>query len=149
MAPLESHWLARALGRVANFVKHRSWWVLALAAMATAISFSYAYMYLGINTDTTEMLAADVPFQEARKQYKEIFPQNTDSILLVVEARTPEMAHAVVKILDGRLRNESEHITSVYAPLGGSFFEENALLYLDLQENYRIGRIGYPISTLY
>jgi hopanoid biosynthesis associated RND transporter like protein HpnN len=102
--------------------------------MATAISFSYAYMYLGINTNTTEMLAADVPFQEAREHYKKTFPQNTDSILLVVEARTPEMAYAAVKNLDGRLRNEPEHITSVYTPLGGSFFENNALLYLDLPE---------------
>jgi hopanoid biosynthesis associated RND transporter like protein HpnN len=102
--------------------------------MATAISFSYAYMYLGINTNTTEMLAADVPFQEAREHYKQTFPQNTDSILLVVEARTPEMAYAAVKNLDGRLRNEPEHITSVYTPLGGSFFERNALLYLDLPE---------------
>jgi hopanoid biosynthesis associated RND transporter like protein HpnN len=102
--------------------------------MATAISFSYAYMYLGINTNTTEMLAADVPFQEAREHYKKTFPQNTDSILLVVEARTPEMAYAAVKNLDGRFRNEPEHITSVYTPLGGSFFERNALLYLDLPE---------------
>jgi hopanoid biosynthesis associated RND transporter like protein HpnN len=102
--------------------------------MATAISFSYAYMYLGINTNTTEMLAADVPFQEAREHYKQTFPQNTDSILLVVEASTPEMAYAAVKNLDGRFRNEPEHITSVYTPLGGSFFERNALLYLDLPE---------------
>ncbi len=102
--------------------------------MATAISFSYAYMYLGINTNTTEMLAADVPFQEAREHYKKTFPQNTDSILLVVEARTPEMAYAAVKNLDGRFRNEPEHITSVYTPFGGSFFERNALLYLDLPE---------------
>jgi hopanoid biosynthesis associated RND transporter like protein HpnN len=102
--------------------------------MATAISFSYAYMYLGINTNTTEMLAVDVPFQEAREHYKQTFPQNTDSILLVVEASTPEMAYAAVKNLDGRFRNEPEHITSVYTPLGGSFFERNALLYLDLPE---------------
>jgi predicted RND superfamily exporter protein len=86
MAHSSSDWLSRALGRVADFVKHRAWWVLALAAIATAISLSYAFMYLGINTDTTEMLAADVPFQEAREHYNQIFPQNTDSILLVVEA---------------------------------------------------------------
>ncbi len=134
MAPSSPDWLSRALGRVADFVKHRAWWVLALATFVTAISFSYAFMYLGINTDTTEMLAADVPFQEAREQYKKIFPQNTDSILLVVEASTPEMAHAAVKTLDGRLRKKPEHIKSVYTPFGGSFFEKNALLYLDLLE---------------
>ncbi len=91
-------------------------------------------MYLGINTDTTEMLAADVPFQQAREHYKNSFPQNTDSILLVVEANTPEMAHAAVQNLDVRLRKESEHIKSVYTPFGGTFFEKSALLYLDLPE---------------
>jgi hopanoid biosynthesis associated RND transporter like protein HpnN len=134
MAHSSSDWLSGALGRVADFVKHRAWWVLALATIATAISLSYAFMYLGINTDTTEMLAADVPFQEAREHYNQIFPQNTDSILLVVEASTPEMAHAAVQTLDVRLRKESEHIKSVYTPFGGSFFEKSALLYLDLPE---------------
>ena len=95
---------------------------MAVAIIATAISFAYAFMYLGINTDTTEMLAADVPFQKAREQYKNVFPQNTDSILLVVEASTPEMAYAAVKNLDVRLRKEPEHIKSVYMPFGGSFF---------------------------
>jgi predicted RND superfamily exporter protein len=134
MAPSTSDWLSSALGRVADFVNHRAWWVLALATFATVISFSYAFMYLGINTDTTEMLAADVPFQEAREHYKRLFPQNTDSILLVVEANTPEMAYAAVQTLDARLRKESKHIKSVYTPFGGSFFEKNALLYLDLPE---------------
>ncbi len=91
-------------------------------------------MYLGINTNTTEMLAADLPIQEAREHYKAIFPQNTDSIILVVEANTPEMAYAAVKTLDGRLRKEPEYIKSVYTPFGGQFFEKNALLYLDLAE---------------
>jgi len=134
MTHSSSDWLSRALGRVADFVKHRAWWVLALAFFATAISFSYAFKYLSINTNTTEMLGADVPFQEAREHYKNIFPQNTDSILLVVEANTPEMAYATVKTLDVRLRKESAHIKSVYTPFRGSFFEKNALLYLDLPE---------------
>jgi hopanoid biosynthesis associated RND transporter like protein HpnN len=134
MPPSSSDWLSRTLGRVADFVKLRAWWVLTLATFATTISFAYAFNYLGINTNTTEMLAADVPIQEAREHYKKIFPQNTDSILLVVEASTPEMAYTAVKNLDVRLRNESEHIKSVYTPFGGTFFEENALLYLDLPE---------------
>jgi hopanoid biosynthesis associated RND transporter like protein HpnN len=134
MAASSYDWLSNALGRVADCVKLRVWWVLAVATFATAISFSYAFMYLGINTDTTEMLAADVPFQKAREQYKKVFPQNTDSILLVVEANTPEMAYAAAKNLDRGLRKESEHITSVYMPFGGSFFENYALLYLDLSE---------------
>ncbi len=116
---------------VADFVKHRAWWVLALATFVAGISFSYAFMFLGINTDTTKMLAADVPFQKVREQYKKIFPNNTDSIILVVEANTPEMAYAAAKTLDVRLRKKSEHLKSVYTPLTGSFFKKNALLYLD------------------
>lgn len=124
MAPSSSDWLASALGRFAGFVQYRALWVLALATVATAISLSYAFMYLGINTNTTEMLAADVPFQEAREHYKKIFPENTDSIILVVEAHTPEMAYAAVKDLDARLRKVPEHIKSVYTPFGGSFLKK-------------------------
>ena len=127
-------WLSPALGRVADLVKHGAWWVLALATIATVVSFSFAFMYLGINTNTTEMLAADVPIQEAREHYKKIFPKNTDSILLVVEASTPEMTHAAVKALDGRLRKEPEYIKSVYTPFEGPFFEKNAFLYMDLPD---------------
>lgn len=134
MVSSSSDWLSRVLGLVADFVKQRAWWVLALAAFVTAISFSYAFMYLGINTDTTKMLAADIPFQKIREQYKKVFPQNTDSILLVVEANTPEMAYAAVKTLDVRLRKKSDYIKSIYIPLTGSFFEKNALLYLGLPE---------------
>ncbi len=142
---LSPDWLSHVLGRVADFVKQRTWWVLTLAIFATVISFFYAFMYLGINTNTTEMLAADVPIQEAREHYKKIFPQNTDSIVLVVEARTPEMAHAAVKMLDGRLRNKPEHIKSVYAPFGGSFFEKNALFYLEVSE---LERLSESVATL-
>ncbi len=127
-------WLPRVLGHVADLVKDRTWWVLALATVATIVSLSYAVLYLGINTNTTEMLAADVPIQEAREHYKELFPQNTDSILLVIECHTPEMAYTVVKTLEDRLKDESEHIKSVYAPVGGPFFEKHAMLYLDPSE---------------
>ncbi len=115
-------------------MQQKAWWVLGLAILATVMSFSYAFMYLGINTDTTEMLATDVPFQEARERYKKTFPQNADSILLVVEANTPEMAYAVARSLDARLRREPEHFKSVYTPFSGSFFEKNALLYIDIPE---------------
>ncbi|MEJ2231361.1 MAG: hypothetical protein P8X46_09300, partial [Nitrospirales bacterium] len=134
MASSSSDWLHRTLGLVADYVKRKAWWILALATVATAISLSYAFMYLGINTDTTKMLAADLPFQKVQEQYQHIFPQDTGSILLVVEADTPEMAYAAVKTLDGKLRKEQEHIKSVYTPFGGSFFEQQALLYLDLPE---------------
>ena len=140
-----SDWLLRALGRLADFVKHWAWWVLALAIFVTAISLSYAFMYLGINTNTTEMLAADVPIQEAREHYRQIFPQNMDSIVLVVEARTPEMAHAAANTLDSILRTMPDHIKSVYTPFGGSFFEKNALFYLNVAE---LEHLSESVSTL-
>ncbi len=136
------HWFSAVLGRVADVVKRKAWWVVTMAAIATGISFLFAFVYLGINTNTTEMLAADVPIQEASEHYKKIFPQNTDSILLVVEASTPEMAHAAVTALDGRLRKEEEYIKSVYTPFGGEFFEKHALLYLDLFELEELSKVA-------
>jgi len=141
-------WVSIVLGWVADVVKSKAWWILTLAAIATVISFWSAFMYLGINTNTTEMLAADVPIQEASEHYKKVFPQNADSILLVVEARTPEMAHAAVATLDARLRIEHEYIKSVYTPFGGEFFEKHALLYLDLAELEELSKVVSVNKTL-
>jgi len=126
--------LPRVLGQMADYVVGKAWWVLCCAAVVASMCWVYAFANLGINTDTTEMLSADLPFRQAQEQYQQLFPQNTNSIVIVVEANTPEMAHAAVKTLNGRLRDETEHIKSVYTPFGGAFFETHSLLFLDLPE---------------
>lgn len=105
-------------------------WLL-LAVTVCGISLDYTRTHLGINTDTTKILSDELPFQKDRQRLERTFPQDVSTILLVVEARTPEQASAAVKQLGDRLRAEKRSIQSVYIPGEGDFFEREALLYLE------------------
>ncbi len=116
----------------------QAWWVLLLAGIATILCTAYAFRNLGINTDITDMLSPDLPFQQTLANYHHIFPQHTNSIVVVTEANTPEMAHATVTTLAARLRNQKDLVTSVYAPSGGRFFDTHSLLYLTLTDLHEL-----------
>ena len=131
--------LPRLLGRLSVHVERRAWWVLAAAGLATLFCAAYTYRNLGINTDMMDMLSSDLSFQQTREQYRHAFPQLTDLIVLVIEANTPDMAHAAVKTLAARLRDQKDLIQSVYSPTEGHVFETHALLYHDLAEVEELG----------
>jgi uncharacterized protein len=112
-------------------------WLL-LAVTVCGISLEYTRTHLGINTDTTKILSDELPFQKDRQRLERTFPQDVSTILLVVEARTPEQASAAVKQLGERLRAEKESIRSVYIPGEGDFFEREALLFLEPAALYEL-----------
>ncbi len=97
-------------------------------------SLNYTLENLGINTDTSQMLAQDLPFQKARQRLLEAFPQDDLAILVVVDGATPEQTHRVLAYLGERLDSDTEHIVSHYIPGEGPFFQHHGLLYLDLEE---------------
>ncbi len=105
-----------------------------MAALVTIISATYSVKNLGINTDMTDMLSPDLPFRQFQEEYQQKFPQYPHSLILVIEADTPEMAHAAVTTLRTRFKNAHNSIKSVYAPHGDPFFEKHSLLYLDFAD---------------
>ena len=134
MGPLQAKHLRRALDWLSKYSIGQAKWVLFLAGLVTIISASYTVQNLGINTDTTDMLSPDMPFRQFQDEYNQKFPLYTQSLFLVIEANTPEMAHAVVTTLETRLKSDQDQIKSVYVPFGGPFFEKHSLLYLDFAD---------------
>ena len=111
-------------------VKYPIVWLL-LAVIVCGISLDYTRTHLGINTNTSDILSRDLPFQKERLRLERAFPQDVAAILLVVEARTPEQASTAVEQLGEQLKAEKKSIQSVYIPGEGDFFEHEALLYLE------------------
>lgn len=97
-------------------------------------SLNYTLENLGINTDTSQMLAQDLPFQKARQRLLEAFPQDDLAILVVVDGATPEQTRRVLAYLGERLSSDEEHIVSYYIPGEGPYFQRHGLLYLDLED---------------
>ncbi|GJL63577.1 MAG: hypothetical protein NPIRA04_22310 [Nitrospirales bacterium] len=119
---------------LAGWILHHSWLVVSLAIVASTISAFYAVTTLNLNTNMSQMLSANLPYRQAEELFRKTFPQFSNSVLLVVEANTPEMAHTVVETMEQRLKKQRALIQSVYVPDGDPYWENHALLYLDVPE---------------
>ncbi len=124
--------------RWAAFSYRYAAWVILIALFVAALSVLYTSRNLGIHTDTTDMLSEDLPFRVNHERYKAAFPQYKDTILLALNAPTPEQAHAAAKRLTADLQADSGHIQDAYYFSGDAFLERNGLLYKDISELERI-----------
>ncbi len=115
-------------------------WVLLAALLLAVASGVYTARNLGMDSDTTDMLSEHLPFRANYEHYKKMFPhdQGMDTLLLVLDAPTPEQAHVASERLAARLQQDSTHVHDIYLPGGGAFFERNGLLYESVTE---LGRI--------
>ena len=110
-------------------------WIVLLAFLfLSAGSLHYTINNLGVNTDTTQMLAPDLPFQQVRRQVKETFPQDSDTVLIVIDADSSEQAKAAALDLGQRLKAAKGSVQSLYIPGEGKFFDRQGLLYLEVDD---------------
>ena len=116
------------------FVAERALLVVLLSLLAALLSLRYTARNLGITTDTTDMIAEELPFRQDYIRYQEMFPQLTKGAFVVVEADTPEFATEAAKELLARLDRDQRYIIDAYMPGGGAFLEEKGLLFLSLED---------------
>jgi uncharacterized protein len=100
-------------------------------AILTAVSGLYVARHFAIDTDVNALISADLPWRQRELAYESAFPQSTQGILAVVDARTPELAVAAATALADQLLQQDGLFRSIEELGGGRFFERNALLFLD------------------
>jgi len=125
-------WLGRATVWWVERTTRAAPWVVILVLLGTGGTFLYTARHLGMNTDTEAMLSPELPFRRTYDQYRHLFPQYVDTLVVVVDGDTPELARDASGRLAARLRQESEGFKSVYEPGSDPFFARNGLLFLEL-----------------
>jgi uncharacterized protein len=108
--------------------------VLLLACMVCGFSLYYTAGNLRVDTDTTDILSPNLPFQQDRQRFLKAFPQDDQAILVVVDAIAPEQTTNALSYLGEQFRKEKQQITSVYIPGEGAYFDKHGLLYLGLDD---------------
>ena len=89
---------------------------------------------LGMSADTADMLSEKLDWRKLDIEYERLFPQFVNTILVVVEAATPDEAADSALRLTRALASEPEWIKSVYYPPALPFFRESAFLFLEETE---------------
>lgn len=110
------------------------WVVVILFIILSGLTLRYTLDNLKVNTNTAEMISIDVPFQKNRIKLESEFPQDINTIILLVEGKSPEQTADAVSRLGTELRKDTTHFKSVYLPDEGEFFDRNGLLYLSTDE---------------
>jgi len=107
--------------------------VLLAAIAVTAAALHLVLTGLSIDTDTTEMISSDAAFRRNGAAYMRAFPQDSDLLVMVLDAPSAEAAQAASAVLVAALR-ASPMFPDVWAPGSEPYFRRNGLLYLGLDE---------------
>lgn len=126
--------LRRALGRWIEYLAAHASTVLVVEALLTLVAGIFTLTHLGVNADNKRLLSPDLPFQKHAAAFQEHFSSLDDSILIVIDAASPEVAREAARGLAARLEEFPENFHGVLVPGGDPFFERNGMLLLSIEE---------------
>jgi hopanoid biosynthesis associated RND transporter like protein HpnN len=122
------------LGAWTDLVGHHSFLVLFLSLLITVGAVIYTVNHFRIDTEMTDMISDKLPYRKLEKEFQNAFPQFKETIVVVIDADTPEAARFHRDRLAERVKREKGLFKGVYAPGSGKFFERNGLLYLSVKD---------------
>jgi hopanoid biosynthesis associated RND transporter like protein HpnN len=126
--------LGTVIVRVVRTCCRFPWLVLVVAMITAAGAAAYVHENFAITTDTSQLISAALPWRQREIQFDAAFPQQADTIVVVLDAATPELADSASRALVQALAREPEHFQSVHQPDAGPFFEQNGMLFLSTSE---------------
>jgi uncharacterized protein len=117
-----------------NWILRAPYLLLLAMLFSAGAAVYYTINHLTINTDTTELIAPEANFQKNRRTFEKAFPQDVNTLLLMIESDSPELTTSATNRLSRLLRADKENFDSVYVPNESAFFRRNGLMYLNLEE---------------
>jgi hypothetical protein len=126
--------LAALISRVVEWTSLHPLKIIVAFVILTVLSGVYVVRHFAIDTDVNALISADLPWRQRELAYESAFPQSTQAILAVVDAPSPELADAAAIALADQLSQQERLFRSVEELGGGSFFEREALLFLDMPD---------------
>jgi hopanoid biosynthesis associated RND transporter like protein HpnN len=107
----------------------RSWLTLGLALLLTLVAVGIASARFEMTTDTSALISPDVGWRQQERAMEAAFPQLTDSMLVVIDGATPELAESAAARLAAHMAADGAHFRRVSRPDGGDFFAREGLLF--------------------
>jgi hopanoid biosynthesis associated RND transporter like protein HpnN len=121
-----------------SLVTRYAWWVVIVSALLTLFTTNYLAQNIRINTDTGDMLSAELDFRRHSEEISKSFPQFSDNLVIVIDGKTPDVADDAARTLTRHLNKSSEKYGRVRNPSDNDFLRRNGFLYLDIDEVYRL-----------
>ncbi|MEZ5786539.1 MAG: MMPL family transporter [Xanthobacteraceae bacterium] len=94
----------------------------------------YAATHFAINTDINRMISPSLDWRQNDLDFEKSFPGRYDSILVVVDAPTPELAAMAADALTQKLKQNTTDFRSVEGAGGSAFFAREGLLFRSVEQ---------------
>jgi uncharacterized protein len=110
------------------------WAIIAIAAILTVVTAFYSVRNFSINTNVNRLISQDLDWRQRELAVDRAFPHRNDTILVVVDAPTSELATEANLALLKRLQEQPTLFQSVQSLNESEFFQRNALLFASTEE---------------
>lgn len=116
---------------VVDFSRKNALLVLMLGLILGAFSAWFASGHLGISTDTDKMFSDTLPWRQRAQAFDRAFPQFSDVLAIVIDAKQPEEAEVTAASLTAALAVDHENFRSVRRPDASPFLSQEGMLFLE------------------
>ncbi|HTO79616.1 MAG TPA: MMPL family transporter, partial [Methylocystis sp.] len=118
--------------------RRRPYLTIVLSLLAALLAAVYTYQNIAINTDTEQLISPSLPWRQRDIAFDKAFPQQANTLLVVVDGATPERADSAAAALTAALAQTQGPFQEVEALGAPAFFKQNGLLFLEKDELQRL-----------
>ena len=107
----------------------RPWLLLCALLLLTAAAAWFAVTHFAMTTNTQALISPKVGWRVNEAELNTAFPQLTETTLIVVDGRTPELAEMAAARLAERLTADTARFRAVKRPDGGAWLAQHGVLF--------------------
>jgi hopanoid biosynthesis associated RND transporter like protein HpnN len=123
--------IRHVLAGLVAFSQRNALLVALAAALAVVAGGFVAKSRLSVTTDTALMFPEALPWRAHQLEFNRDFPQNTDLVVGVIDAKIPEEADATAAALVKALSGDHDHFIEIRRPDASPYLQHEGLLLLD------------------
>src|SRR5438270_5693023 len=121
---------APVVERIVAFCARNAIAVLVLALIAGLLCGFYVAGHFAMNSDAASLISAQTSWRKRNAAFDAQFPQLGNTVDIVIDGATPELAERGAAELTAALKNRADLFHNVRTPGGGDFFSHEGLLFL-------------------
>ena len=125
--------LTSIIVRIINFCTRHAWSVIAAGILLSIVSGLFAAKHFAINSEINTLLSAELPWRKREVAFEKAFSR-FESIIVVVNAPTAELAGLATTELTAELEKHTDRFKTVSQLGGGEFFARNGLMFQSVEE---------------
>lgn len=120
--------------RVVERSRRAAWLMVAVWVLLSIGLAMFTADRLRMDTDVDRLIADDLPWRERKAVFEEAFPEQVDSLVMVIEAPTPDLGRDAARRLAEALDANDALFRDVRVPGAEPFFRRHGLLFLSIEE---------------